>query len=97
MATYIPKQTEVDAAQWLGHGEDFDLDVDVRQMRGLSGYAAKIGYIQQANGSTINIRPNEFVILSGDGSVKTETPENFLAKYQLAHDEAKKPGRPKKA
>lgn len=95
MPKYIPKPEAIIADKWQGHGKALDpaLEAEIPENKGLSGYAARLGYFLNHNNSPTTIRPNEYLIRTAKGELVTMPADMFEEKY----DAVVKPKAPKKA
>lgn len=83
MEKYEARRKVVEAQQWDGDLENFDV-VKLRIIEGVGGYAAKLAYYDRENGTSMTVRPNEFVVKHGDGRVVTMTEDEFNEVYTVA-------------
>lgn len=85
MSKYQTKVKVVNACQFLGHEKPFKLEgVELKKWEGLSGYEAKMGYIEHL-GRTIRVRPMHWVVKDGD-EIVVLTPTQFADNYEKAID-----------
>ena len=82
MPTYVPREIEVEAHLWEGHDAIYDFDVEVYKTQGVTGYAAKLGCVMTEKNEPLVVRPNDYVIKSGE-KISTMTKKAFEEKYEL--------------
>ena len=72
-----------EASQWMGHSDGkFDLPgVEVYRLSGMSGYSAKLGYIDVTPEKRLTVRPCEYVVKKPDGTVCTMSPDAFESEF----------------
>lgn len=83
MAKYQTKRKTVEAEQYVNN-KPFEM-VELRRIKGASGYNAKLAYYDQPDKTVLTIRPNEFVIKDDKGFCRVMTPEQFDDTYNLAN------------
>lgn len=81
---YIPVYKETIACQWPGHDEAERYDLEshpVKKTQGATGYAGKLGYIEQRGRNPLIVRPKDYVVIGDDGIASTMTPAEFEARF----------------
>lgn len=91
MAKYRRNPDVHDACQWLGHDSQFELPgVEVYRLPGLSGYSAKLGYIDVTPEKRLTVRPCEYVVKKPDGNIITMAPVEFERDFVSVETEVAK-------
>lgn len=79
---YVPKRIELDACLYEGHEKPFELEgVRLIRYEGVSGYSAKLAYVENKTGVILTVRPGDYVVKEGD-DIRMMPSSEFVEKYE---------------
>lgn len=78
---YERRSETVQAQQWLGDLAEFEV-ATLRKVEGMTGYAARLAYIDMPDGNVVTVRPSDFVLKNAEGKISVMSSPEFEKTYK---------------